>query len=95
MADESHRRCLGSETDPLVDASGQAATFDQSSEKHMLISRSEVATPPLRGEGGVGEEGGQGAGSTSSSVCDQLGHPVTQAHGLWVRTVKGEGDKGG
>lgn len=73
-----------------VDASGQAATFDQPSEKHVLISKSEVATPP-RG----GWEGGQWAGSTGSSVCDRLGHPVTQAHGLWVRTVKGEGDKGG
>lgn len=72
---------------------GQAATFDRPSEKHALITSSEE---PAGGGGHASHAawGGQ-AGSPGSSVCDWLGHPVTQAHGLWFRTVRGEGDRVG
>lgn len=82
-------------------ALGQAATFHQPSEKHVLITSSKEpagARGLLRCATG-GHAGhtapGQWAGSAGSSVCDWLGHPVTQAHALWFRTVKGEGDEGG
>lgn len=64
-----------------VEASGQAATSDQPTEKHVITGSEEPAGAwRLLLHGGHAAPGP--AGGLHWQLCDRSGHPVTQVHGL-------------